>query len=192
MYKTDDVPFIQRYAVLGSRRFSNLAWGTVIFLGSVGFLITGISSYVKFNIFFLLSADNIVFFPQGMVMCFYGSLGFFFSWYLWLTAWWDVGGGFNEFNLKGGFVHIFRWGFPGKNRRIDLLYMIDTIDSIRVELKEGLNPRRIIYMRISQPETVQTQRDIPLTGISTPFTIEQIETQAYDLAKFLKVPLEMS
>ena len=149
MYKTDDLPFIQRYAVLGSRRFSNIAWGTIIFLGSVGFLITGISSYVKFNIFFLLSSDNIVFFPQGMVMCFYGSLGFFFSWYLWLTAWWDVGGGFNEFNLKGGFVHIFRWGFPGKNRRIDLLYMIDTIESIRVELKEGLNPRRTIYMRIS-------------------------------------------
>lgn len=193
MYKTDDLPLIQRYAVIGSRRFSNIAWGITIFLGSISFLILGISSSGKFD-FGFFSSPNIVFFPQGVVMCFYGILGLFFSCYLWLTAWWNVGGGFNEFNIKGGFVQIFRWGFPGKNRRINLLYMIDAIDSIRVELKEGLNPRRTIYMRILQTDNGQgpSQRDIPLTGVSAPLTLEQVENQAYEVAKFLNVPLELS
>lgn len=198
MYKTEDLPLIQRYGVIGSRRFSNIAWGFTIFLGSICFLIVGISSSGKFD-FGIFSTPNIVFFPQGVVMCFYGILGLFFSCYLWLTAWWNVGGGFNEFNIKGGFVQIFRWGFPGKNRRINLLYMIDSIDSIRVELKEGLNPRRTIYMRVFQnpPNSISNgvipgPRDIPLTGVSAPLTLEQVEKLAYEVARFINVPLELS
>ena len=161
-------------------------------------------------------------------MCFYGILGFIFSCYLWLTLFWGVGGGFNEFNKKQGIVRIFRWGFPGKNRRIDLSYDIKDIEAIRVEIKEGLNPRRILYIRVkgnttsftsSQNEKVsegkisnknlsknlstkntnnvvgmtqlQNKRDIPLTRIGQPTTLEDIEKQAAELAKFLQVSLEM-
>ena len=96
----------------------------------------------------------------------------------------SVGGGLMKFNKKDGIVRIFRWGFPGKNRRIDLLYSIKDIEAIRVELKEGLNPRRTIYLR------VKGKRDIPLTRIGQPMTLEEIEKQAADLAKFLQVSLE--
>lgn len=150
LYETQQSDLIRRYIVVGSRRFSNYWWASIIFLGASGFLITGVSSYLQFNLLPFVESKNIIFFPQGLVMCFYGTLGFLFSIFLWLTLFWSVGGGFNEFNKKDGIVRIFRWGFPGKNRRIDLLYSIRDIEAIRVELKEGLNPRRTIYLRVKE------------------------------------------
>jgi hypothetical protein len=186
-YETKDQQYelIRRYSVTGSRRFSNYWWASVIFLGSSGFLLTGISSYLNLNLLPFIHFENIIFFPQGLVMCFYGILGLLFSMYLGLTLFWSVGGGFNEFNKKSGTVRIFRWGFPGKNRRIDLSYDIKDIESIKVELKEGLNPRRTIYL------CVKGKRDIPITRIGQPMTLDEIEKQAAELAKFLQVSLEL-
>jgi hypothetical protein len=174
---------IRRYSITGSRRFSNYWWAGVIFLGSVGFLLTGLSSYFNFNLLPFIHAENIIFFPQGLVMCFYGVLGFIFSIYLGLTIFWSVGSGFNEFNKKDGLVRIFRWGFPGKNRRIDLSYALNDIEAIRVELQEGINPRRTIYLR------VKGNREIPITRIGQPMSLEEVETQAAELAKFLQIDL---
>lgn len=177
---------IRRYNVIGSRRISNYIWAFFIFLGSVGFLTTGFSSYFNLNFFFIFNSKNIIFFPQGLIMCFYGFLGLIFSVYLWLTIVWSVGGGFNEFNKAEGVVRIFRWGFPGKNRRILLEYNIDQVESIKIELKQGLNPRRMIYLQI------RGKKEIPLTRIGQPLTLEEIELQAAELAKFLQVSLLMN
>ncbi|KAJ1683949.1 hypothetical protein LUZ63_020839 [Rhynchospora breviuscula] len=38
--------------------------------------------------------------------------------YLWCTIFWNVGSGYDQFDRKKGIVCIFRWGFPGLNRRI--------------------------------------------------------------------------
>jgi len=38
---------IRRYIIIGERRFSNYWWASVILLGAIGFLITGITSYLK-------------------------------------------------------------------------------------------------------------------------------------------------
>ena len=146
---------IRRYVIVGSRRLSNYWWASIILLGGFGFLLTGISSSLDFNLLPFINSKNILFFPQGLVMCFYGILGLIFSCYLWLTLFWGVGGGFNEFNKKQGTVRIFRWGFPGKNRRIDLSYDIQDIEAIRIEIKEGLNPRRFIYIRVKGNTTLQ-------------------------------------
>lgn len=183
-FDNKDSEIIRRYTVIGSRRFSNYWWAFVIFFGGISFLLTGLSSYVGFNLLPFIQSESIVFFPQGLVMCFYGFLGLIFSIYLWLTIYWSVGGGFNEFNKKDGIVRIFRWGFPGRNRRIDLCYQLKDVEAIRVELKEGLNPRRTIYIR------VKGKKDIPLTRIGQPMTLEEIEKQAAELARFLQVSLE--
>jgi Ycf4 len=175
--------FIRRYIVIGSRRISNYWWAAVIGFGGLGFLLTGLSSYLQFNLLPIIHAEKIVFFPQGLVMCFYGVLGLFFSLYLGLTILWSVGGGFNEFNKQQGIVRIFRWGFPGRNRRIDLSYSIEDVKAIRVELKDGINPRRVIYL------CVKGQRQIPLTRVGQPMTLEEIETQAAELAQFLQKDL---
>ena len=194
---------IRRYIIVGERRLSNYWWAIVIFLGSCGFLATGICSY--FNIpnwlnLFTFNTTNLTdninkivenqgtdilpFFPQGLLMSFYGSLGFLLSIYWSLLIFWNVGGGFNEFNKKDGFVRIFRWGYPGKNRKIDLSYSLKDIEAIRVELKQGIDAQRTIFLRL------KGKREIPLTGIGQPLTLKEIEKQASELANFLQVSLE--
>nr|YP_009106884.1 hypothetical chloroplast RF4 [Marvania geminata]AIT95714.1 hypothetical chloroplast RF4 [Marvania geminata] len=173
-----------RYDVTGVRRLSNYLWGTVLSVGGLGFLLTGLSAYFNTPLIPFSSISAIQFFPQGLVMCFYGLLGIILGSYIWLIIFWDLGQGFNEFNLETGQVRIFRWGFPGKNRRIDLQYPIADVQSIRVEIQEGLNPKRVIYLRL------RGNREIPLTRAGQPISIEELESQAAELAKFLQVALE--
>jgi hypothetical protein len=201
--------FIRRYFIVGERRFSNYWWATLIFIGSVGFLFTGVSSYlnmVNFSISFLSNneilnsipgfnfilqnmfqnstTETIHFFPQGLLMCFYGSLGFLLSLYWWFLIFWNVGGGFNEFNKKENFIRIFRWGYPGKNRKIDLYYTLKDVESIRVEIQQGLDSQRTIFLKF------KGNREIPITGIGQPLTLQEVEKQASELANFLQVSLE--
>ena len=175
---------VRRYAVIGSRRFSNIFWASTLGIGGIYFLLTGLSSYFGFALLPIIHFENIVFFPQGIVMCFYGSLGMLLSLYLWLTIIWQVGGGFNEFNKKKGIFRVFRWGFPGKNRKIDFSYSLSDIEAVRIEIVDGLNPKRTIYIRLKE------KKEIPLTRIGQPIPLEEIEKQASDLAMFLKVSLD--
>lgn len=175
---------IRRYPVIGSRRLSNLFWASTLGIGGIYFLLTGLSAYFGFALLPFINFDTIVFFPQGIVMCFYGSLGIFLSLYLWLTILWQVGGGFNEFNKQTGIFRVFRWGFPGKNRRIDFSYALEDIEAIRIDIVEGLNPKRTIYIRLKE------KREIPLTRIGQPIPLEDLEREASDLAMFLKVSLD--
>lgn len=182
---------IRRYIILGERRTSNYLWAFIVFLGSFGFLLTGLSSYYQLNsvffsqIFaFFPTVKDLSFFPQGLLMSFYGSLGFLLSFYWGFNIFWNVGGGFNEFNKKEGKIRIFRWGYPGKNRRIDLSYSLKDVEAIKVELKQGLDPQRTIYLKL------KGKREIPLTGIGEPLTLKEIEKQASELANFLQVSLE--
>lgn len=196
---------IRRYLIIGERRFSNYWWATIVLVGAIGFLFTGISSYLSSehisiensSLGFFISkisgssseikqTSQISFFPQGLLMCFYGSLGLLLSFYWWFLIFWNVGGGFNEFNKKDGLIRIFRWGYPGQNRKIDLYYTLKDVESIRVELKQGgfNDSQRTIYLKL------KGKKEIPLTGISEPLTIQEIEKQASELANFLQVSLE--
>ena len=175
---------IRRYTVVGARRFSNIFWAATLGLGGFYFLLTGLSSYFGFNLLPIIHSENIIFLPQGIVMCFYGSLGLFLSLYLSLTIVWQVGGGFNEFNKKKGTFRVFRWGFPGKNRKIDFSYLLSDIEAVRIEIVDGLNPKRTIYIRLKE------KKEIPLTRVGQPIPLEEIEKQASDLAMFLKVSLD--
>jgi hypothetical protein len=177
---------IRRYMIIGERRISNYWWACVISLGSLGFLLTGITSYLASatNQNPFLNNQIVPFFPQGLLMSFYGSLGILLSFYWWFLIFWNVGGGFNEFNKKDGFIRIFRWGYPGKNRKIDLSYSLKDVEAIKVELKQGLDPQRTIYLKL------KGNREIPLTGIGQPLTLKDIEKQASELANFLQVSLE--
>jgi hypothetical protein len=170
--------------VLGSRRFSNFFWAIVVSLGGVGFLLAGISSYLQVNLLPIADPTELVFIPQGIAMTFYGVAGTLLATYLWLAIALDIGGGYNEFNQETGKVTIFRWGFPGKNRRIELTSPIKDVQAVRVDIKEGLNPRRTLYVRI------KGRREIPLTRVGEPIALAELETQGANLARFLGVPLE--
>ncbi|TYH10711.1 hypothetical protein ES288_A07G198800v1 [Gossypium darwinii] len=138
--------------IVGSRKTSNFCWAFILFFGSLGFLLVGTSSYL-------------VFFPQGIVMSFYGIAGLFISFYLWCTIFWN--------------------GSPGKNRRIFLRFLMKDIQSIRIEVKEGIYARRVLYMEI------RDQGAVPLTRTNENLTPREIEQKAAELAYFLRVPVEV-
>jgi hypothetical protein len=180
--KFESSDMIRRYTVIGSRRLSNFFWAITLGTGGIYFLIAGLSSY--YGPILSIHLEEIRFFPQGIVMCFYGSLGLLLSIYLSLTIIWEVGGGFNEFNKQKGIFRVFRWGFPGKNRKIDFSYLLSDIEGIRIEIIDGFNPKRTIYIRLKE------KKEIPLTRVGQPIALEEIEKQASDLALFLNVSLD--
>ena len=75
---------------------------SILLLGTSSFLIVGISSYLKFNIIPFLDASQIVFFPQGITMCFYGLTGVILSINQFLILHLKIGEGYNEFNKETG------------------------------------------------------------------------------------------
>nr|YP_009106987.1 photosystem I assembly protein ycf4 [Sapindus mukorossi]YP_010029869.1 photosystem I assembly protein Ycf4 [Sapindus delavayi]AIT96733.1 photosystem I assembly protein ycf4 [Sapindus mukorossi]QOU12372.1 photosystem I assembly protein Ycf4 [Sapindus delavayi] len=170
--------------IAGSRKTSNFCWAFILFLGSLGFLLVGISSYLDKNLISLFSSQQINFFPQGIVMSFYGIAGLFISSYLWCTITWNIGSGYDRFDRKEGIVYIFRWGFPGKSRRVFLRFFMKDIQSIRIEVKEGIYTHRVLYMEI------RGLGAIPLTRTDENLTPREIERKAAELAYFLRVPIE--
>nr|YP_010174183.1 photosystem I assembly protein Ycf4 [Clerodendrum trichotomum]QSJ54934.1 photosystem I assembly protein Ycf4 [Clerodendrum trichotomum]QVL23947.1 photosystem I assembly protein Ycf4 [Clerodendrum trichotomum] len=171
--------------IAGSRKLSNFCWALIVFLGSLGFLLVGTSCYLGRNLIPFVPSQQIIFFPQGIVMSFYGIAGLFISSYLWCTISWNVGSGYDRFDIKEGMVCIFRWGFPGKNRRIFLRFRIKDIQSIRIEVKEGVYTRRVLYLDI------RGRGAIPLTRTDENLTPREIEQKAAELAYFLRVPIEV-
>lgn len=175
---------VLRQDVLGARRLSNYFWAIASTIGGTGFLLSSLSSYFKVNLLPFADPVQLVFIPQGIAMGFYGTIGFLLGAYLWLTMFWNVGGGYNEFNKEKRTATILRQGFPGKNRRIELTYPLTEVQAIRVEIKEGLNPKRALYLR------VKGRSDIPLTRVGEPLALSVLENQGAELARFLAVPLE--
>lgn len=99
----------------------------IIFSGSFGFLSVGISSYLKFNLIPFLDSSQIIFFPQGLTMCFYGSLGILLSINQFIISSLKIGEGYNEFDKIKGTMTIFRKGFPWKNSDVNIVYPLKDI-----------------------------------------------------------------
>jgi hypothetical protein len=175
---------IRRDTIVGSRRFSNYFWSFFLFLGGIGFLLAGMSSYFKINLLPFANPTELVFIPQGLVMMFYGTLSFGISIYTITTVLLDIGSGYNEYNRVDSLVKIVRKGFPGKNREILLTYPLSNIRAIGIKITEGLNPTRSIYL------CLKDERKIPLTPVQEPTSISNLEEEAASLAKFLDLKLE--
>lgn len=175
---------IKKYEIRGSRRFSNYWWASVIFIGGLGFFLVGLISYLSLFFNININLQNIYFIPQGAVMTFYGMTAILISIFLWYTIFFNVGSGYNEFDKSTGNITIFRFGFPGKNRILKLKYKLKDISSIKISIKEGLSPKREIYLKMKD------KRQIPLTKIGEPISISEIEKQAQDLAAFLSINVE--
>lgn len=176
---------VLRKEILGARRPSNYFWAGVTAIGGVGFLLAGISSFLQTNLLpFSDLPAQLVFIPQGIAMSFYGTAALLLCLYLTLIVVWNVGSGFNEFDKEKSEARIFRYGFPGKNREIDLRYPLKDVLAIRAEIKEGLNPKRALFLK------VKGKGEIPLTRVGQPISLSELENQGAELARFLQVPLE--
>lgn len=97
----------------------------ITLLGSSGFLIVGISSYLNQNIIEILQADKIIFFPQGLVMSLYGTIGLILSINQILINNLNIGEGYNEFNKETNEFILIRKNTFSKN--IKLIFSLKDI-----------------------------------------------------------------
>ena len=168
----------------GSRRLSNFFWAITVSLGGFGFFLTGLSSFFKVNLLLLSDSSEIAFIPQGIVLLFYGTVGSILGIFLSLTILWNVGSGYNEYNKLSQAITLYRKGFPGKNRELSFNFAFEDVKSIKMRIKEGINPKRQLLLCLID------NREIPLTGIEQPISLNVIEEEAITIAKFLNVSLE--
>ncbi|MFM7314754.1 MAG: photosystem I assembly protein Ycf4 [Cyanobium sp.] len=167
--------------MLGSRRLSNLLVAIVVSLGGVGFLLTSASSRLGRDLLPIGHAAELVWVPQGLVMGLYGLAAVLLATYLWLVIALDVGAGINRFDRTGGQALISRRGF---RQRIEVAIPLQDIQAVKVEVRDGLSPRRRLSLR------VQGRRDLPLTRVGEPMPLAEVELAGANLARFLGVPLE--
>ena len=184
MNNSDSQPHIYKETIVGSRRWSNYIYAIITLLGGFSFMLAGLSSYYHKDLLPFTSTAYLTFIPQGVIMVFYGVVATFLSLFLWVTILFDVGSGYNKFDKLNSSITIFRKGFPGKNKEILLTYNIQNIETVQIKVKNGLNPKREIYLKTND------QRRIPITRIGQPLYLLKVEKQAADLAKFLNVLLE--
>jgi hypothetical protein len=170
--------------ITGSRQLSNIFWAIAVTIGGYGFFLTGLSSYFKVNFLLFSNVKELTFVPQGITLLFYGSVGLILGIFLCLTILWDVGSGYNEYNKNLKKVFLYRQGFPGINRAFATSLSFDEIRSIKVRVKEGLNPVRQLILCLND------KREIPLSGINRPISLSTIENEAVRLAQYLNIYLE--
>jgi len=175
---------VLRTNINGSRRLSNFLWAFIVFCGGLGFFLSGLSSYFAKNFLFFSNYTEILFIPQGLTLTFYGTVGLTIGSFLWLSIYWDIGVGYNEYNKLTQEVTLYRKGFPGNNNEVLLKFPFSQIKSIKMFLREGLNQRRQLLL------CLKDDRQIPLSGIDRTYTLAEIETQALKLAKYLNIYLE--
>jgi hypothetical protein len=170
--------------IIGSRNFNNVIISIILMIAGIGFFLAGISSYFEKNFLLVTDTSKIIFLPQGIALLFYGTGAIGISIYLFLTIFWNIGSGYNEFSKEEGVVRIIRQGFPGKNRTIFLSYDFKNIKNLKFLIKEGLNPRCNILL------VLKDKREIPLFPAQFLLSPSETEKKAIELSKFLNVPLE--
>jgi hypothetical protein len=175
---------IYKEKILGARNNRTIIIMIILILAGLGFFLAGLSSYFKKNFLIISDSSSLSFFPQGIIMMFYGSLALGIGFYLLLTIFWNIGSGYNEFSKEDQIVKIVRIGFPGKNNKIFLSYDFKNIKTIKFSIKNGLNPRSNLFL------VLKDQREIPLYPAQTLLNPNEVEKKAIYLSNLLNIPLE--
>ena len=168
-------------SVLGSRRLSNILVASLVTTGGLGFLLTSASSRFGVDLLPIGHPAELLWVPQGLVMGLYGLAAMALSTYLWLVIAIDLGAGRNRFDKASGQVTITRRGF---RQVIEVVLPLRDIQAVKVEVRDGLSPRRRLSLRL------QGRRDLPLTRVGEPMPLAQLELEGAQLARFLGVSLD--
>lgn len=167
--------------VQGSRRPSNYIVGSAITIGGIGFSLASLSSYKGQNFLPIGDPASLIFVPQGLIMGLYGITGFLIAIYLWTLVAINFGGGLNRFDKNSGSLFVSRRGIF---KEITLEVALKDVKAVKLEVRDGINPRRRIALRI------QGRSDLPLTRIGQPMPLGELEQEGAQLARFLEVNLE--
>ena len=165
----------------GSRKISNYVIASMLSIGGIGFLVAALSSYLGKNLLPIGNPSSLKFVPQGLVMGLYGIVASMLACYLWRMIQIDFGSGSNLFDKSTGFLVLARRGYW---KEIIVKISLNEIKAIKLEVREGINPRRRILLRI------QGKKDIPITGVGEPVPLLMLEQEGAQLARFLEVNLE--
>jgi len=167
--------------VTGSRRGSNYVVGSMVSIGGIGFLLASLSSYLGKDLLPLGHPGSFIFVPQGLIMGLYGVAAFLLAIYLWSLVVVDFGSGKNLFDKQLGKLLVSRRALFNE---INVEIALKDVKAVKLEVREGINPRRRIALRI------QGRRDLPLSGVGQPLQLAQLEKEGAELARFLNVNLE--
>ena len=167
--------------VEGSRRTSNYVVGGMVSIGGIGFSLASLSSYLGKNFLPLGNPSTLIFVPQGLIMGLYGIAAFLLAIYLWTLIALNFGSGTNIFDKNLGTLSVARKGFL---KEINVEIPLKEIKAVKLEAREGINPKRRISLRI------QGRKDLPLSGVGSPLPLTELEQEGAELARFLSVNLE--
>ena len=167
--------------VKGSRKTSNYLVAGMLTIGGVGFSLASLSSYFGRELLPFGSASTLIFVPQGLFMAFYGLLGTIMAAYLWALIKVDYGSGLNRFDKEKGFLELSRQGYF---KQILIEVPIKDIQAVKLDIREGFNPRRRICLRLLG------RKDLPISEVGGPQPLLVLEQEGAELARFLKVTLE--
>jgi hypothetical protein len=170
--------------IQGLQKISNYILLIFLFFGGFCFLLVGLSTYLTINLLPFINSQDLIFIPQGILMLFYGMLSILLAIFTLFTLFWDIGSGYNIYNKSDNLITLFRKSFPKNNQYMLLTYSINNVKSIGIKIIDGLNPSRIIYLKLKD------NRQIPMTSIQNLQSITEIENQVTELAKYLDVNIE--
>lgn len=168
-------------SVKGSKKLSNYVVASMLTIGGTGFSLASISSYYGKDFLPLGNPSTLIFVPQGLIMGVYGIAASFIAIYFWRLISIDFGSGCNTFDKEKGLLFIRRQGFA---KEIKAEIPIKDIQAVKLELREGFNPKRRILLRI------QGRKDLPINGVGGPQPLLELEKEGAELARFLDVKLE--
>ena len=180
--------------ISGGNIITNYICFILLFLFGLGFCITGLSSYFKEMVNFLplTNISSIEFIPQGILLLFYGTSSILLSFLIFLLIKFNIGSGTNIYDIESKVIRISRQGFPNftkklkiKQKNIYLVYPFSQIFNIELEIKDGIAPRRVIYI------ILKDGRRIPLTPSNQINDLFHIETRAIFISKLLKIDLKL-
>ena len=174
---------VRRDVIFGSCYFVNYFFRRVLVFGGLFFFIIGFFS--KKPVIFNDIVKYVQFFPQGIVICFYGAVRILLGNYLVLSGYWIVGKGFNEYDRKEKRICVFRWGFPGENRCFNFFCSFSDVKSLcRENPSSRVSPK--LYLILKE------DRKIFLTQLgSIEFrSSREVEYFSANLARFLIIPLK--
>ena len=167
--------------IKGSRKISNYLVASMLSIGGVGFLLATLSSYFGKDFLPLGNPSTLIFIPQGGVMGFYGIAAFLLAIYFWRLISIDYGSGMNRFDKNKGLLFLTRKGFL---KDIEIEIPIDEIKAVKLEVREGFNPRRRVSLRI------KGRKDLPISRVGSPQPLLELENEGAEIARFLEVNLE--
>lgn len=107
---------ILKQKVYNKKKLNEISTNIIILIININFLNLGIKTYLNSSSIFF-QKEAIPFFPQGILLFFYGTVGFLITITQTIELYYKNEGGYNKFDKKKKIIRVFRKKkiYKGKN-----------------------------------------------------------------------------